>query len=193
MKKWHLFFICWVTWAWKGTLINWLLNKNIPNLKFVLSCKTRLPRPGEIIWKDYIKLSVEEFKKSIENWEFLEYNFVHNQDYYWTRKIDVIDNWIEKGKIILKEVDMLIVPELLEKMKDFKKNFSIIFLDLPIELVKERMFQRWDDVLWEDYKNRLESAKKEKYLSYLADFIVDATKSEKEVLEEVNNIIITKI
>ena len=193
MKKWYVFFICWVTWSWKWTLINWLLKENIWNLEFVLSCKTREPRPGEIPGKDYVKLSFEEFKKEIEDWEFLEYNFVHNQDYYWTRKKDVIDNWIEKWKNLLKEIDMLIVPYLLENMKSLRKYFSIIYLDLPINTIRERMLSRGDSVDNKDYENRIESAQKEKNMKHLADFVVDATNSQEEILREVKEFILSKI
>lgn len=193
MKKWYVFFICWVTWSWKWTLINGLLKENIWNLEFALSCKTREPRPGEILGKDYVKLSFEEFKKEIEDWEFLEYNFVHNQDYYWTRKKDVIDNWIEKWKNLLKEIDMLIVPHLLENMKSLRKYFSIIYLDLPINTIRERMLSRGDSVDNKDYENRIESAQKEKNMKHLADFVVDATNSQEEILREVKEFILSKI
>lgn len=193
MKKGHIFFICWVTWSWKGTLINWIVNEKIKNLEFVLSCKTREPRVWEILWKDYIKLTTEEFKKSIENGDFLEYNFVHNQDYYWTRKIDVLENWIDKWKIILKEVDMLIVPELIEKLKDNRENFSIIFLDLPLDLIKERMILRWEKVDSVNYQNRIDSAKKEIKNAKFADLLVDARQKKEDVLEQVKNYIFSKI
>ena len=193
MKKWYVFFICWVTWSWKWTLINGLLKENIWNLEFALSCKTREPRSGEIPGKDYVKLSFEEFKKEIEDWEFLEYNFVHNQDYYWTRKKDVIDNWIEKWKNLLKEIDMLIVPHLLENMKSLRKYFSIIYLDLPINTIRERMLSRGDSVDNKDYENRIESAQKEKNMKHLADFVVDATNSQEEILREVKEFILSKI
>lgn len=193
MKKWYVFFICWITWAGKWTLIKWLLNQNIKDLEFVLSCKTREPRNWEIIWKDYIKLSFEEFQKWIDSQEFLEYNFVHNQDYYWTRKTDIIENGIEKWKILLKEIDILIVPTLRKAMKGYEDNYSIIFLDLPIETIKERMASRWDDTWWEDYKNRVNSASKEKELLHLVDFVIDATKPQAQVLKETKDIIMNKI
>lgn len=193
MKKGYLFFICGVTWSWKWTLIKGLIEKKFWNLEFILSCKTREARVWEIVWKDYIKLSKEEFKNLIEKNEFLEYNFVHNQDYYWTRKVDVIDNWIEKWKNLLKEIDMLIVPTVLEKLKDLRKNFSIIFLELPIDLIKTRMIERWEKIDSENYKNRVDSAIKETELKRFADLIVDATKSKEEVLAEVEKYILTKI
>lgn len=193
MKKWYVFFVCWVTWAWKWTLIKWLLEDKNLKLQFALSCKTRELRQWEKDWVDYIKLNFDEFKKQINAWEFLEYNFVHNQDYYWTRKVDIIDNWINKGKIIIKEIDMLVVPYLLEKMKDLRKYFSIIFLDLPIESIKDRMISRWEEINNKNYENRLASAKKERANIWFVDYIIDATKPQNQVLNEFKEIIKSKI
>ena len=192
MKKGHILIILGVAWAWKWTVIKWLLKENIPNLEFALSCKTRKPRNWEVLWIDYNEISVAEFKQSIENWEFLEYNFVHNQAYYWTKFSDVIDNWINKAKIIIKEMDILILPKVLEERKEYKKDFTYIFIDLPFENIKDRLLDRWDDITWDDYKFRLESAKKEKELSYLADFIVNWSQKREKVLEDIKKIIFDK-
>lgn len=193
MKKWHVFFISWVTWAGKWTLIKWLLKENIKNLYFAKSVKTRDFRPWEKDGIDYIKMSVSEFEKAIKNWEFLEYNFVHKQNYYGTRKKDLIENGINKWKNIIKEVDMLILPKLMETIKDLREYFSFIFLDLPEDEIKNRMLARWDKVWDENYKFRVESAIKEKKLAYLCDYIIEATKSPEEVLKEVQNIIKEKV
>ena len=186
-------FISWVAWAGKWTLIKQLLEKNISNLELSISCKTRDFRPGEKQAVDYHKLSVEEFKQAIENNEFLEYNFVHNQNYYGTRYSDVIDNGIEKWKIIITEMDMLALPKLMQMHPNLKQDYSYIFLELPIEKVKERMQKRWDCVEWKDFENRLESAKKETYLKNLADHIIDADRSPEEVLADVYEIISKKL
>ena len=85
MNKWHIFFISGVAGAGKWTVIKKLLEKNIENFELALSCKTRDYRDWEKQWVDYHKLSVEEFKKSIEEGDFLEYNFIHNQNYYGTK------------------------------------------------------------------------------------------------------------
>ncbi len=193
MKKGHIFFISWVAWAWKWTAIKSLLKDKIPNLELALSCKTREPRQWEIVWVDYIKLSLNEFKKSIANKEFLEYNFVHNQSYYGTRITDVIDNWINLWKIILKEMDILILPKVLEEKKISKEDFTYIFLDIPVEKIRERMISRGDDITWDDYKNRIESAKKEKSVIHLADYVIDASLTPENTLEQLKNIIYTKI
>lgn len=193
MKKGHIFFISWVAWAWKGTSIKWLLESWIQNLELALSCKTRELRKWEIDWVDYNKLSVEDFKKSIENWDFLEYNFIHNQAYYGTRFSDVIENGVEKWKIILKEMDILILPKVLEERKDLREDFTYIFLDIPVEKIKERMLHRWDDVTGTDYENRIKSAIKERELKHLADHIVDASQKPEDTLEKLKDIILEKI
>lgn len=193
MQKWHIFFISGVAWAGKWTLIKQLLEKNIPNLELSISCKTRDFRLGESQWVDYHKLSVDEFKQAIENNEFLEYNFVHNQNYYGTRMADVIDNWVEKWKIILTEMDMLALPKLMYSHPNIRQDYTYIFLDLPIERIKDRMKKRWDDISGDDFKNRINSAQKEIHLKNLADHVINADRSPDEVLEDVIKIISKKI
>gem|GEM_PF-2182246 len=46
-------------------------------------------RPGEIDGDIYHFISSEQFKKSIANDEFLEYEIVHKVAYYGTKKSDV--------------------------------------------------------------------------------------------------------
>ena len=193
MRKGHIFFISWIAWAWKGTLIKELLKEDSLNLKLSLSCKTRKPRSWEILWVDYIYMTEKEFKEAINKWEFLEYNYIHNQAYYWTRIKDILDDWINTWKNIIKEVDILILPKILQENKIPKDDYTYIFIDIPLNLVKERMIDRWDDVSWDDYKNRFESAKKEKELLYLADYVIDWSMTREEVLKEAKSIIINNI
>lgn len=193
MKKGHIFFISGVAGAGKGTVIKKLLEEKIENFELALSCKTREPREGEVLWVDYNKLSMEEFQQAIKDWEFLEYNFVHNQSYYGVRYSDVIDNWINKGKIVLKEMEILWYQKFLEARPDLKEYYSYIFLDLPIEKIKERMLTRWDCTEWKDFEMRIDSAKKESALKDIADYIIDADQTQEQVFSEVLEIITKKI
>ncbi len=193
MKKGHIFFISWVAGAGKWTLIKQLLEKNIPNLELSISCKTRDFRAWETQGVDYHKLSVEEFQQAIENNEFLEYNFVHNQNYYGTRISDVIENGIEKWKIILTEMDMLALPKLKYAHHNIRDDYTYIFLDLPVEKIKQRMKKRWDDVSGKDFENRIQSAQKEINLKNLADHVIDADRNPNQVLKDVYEIISKKI
>ncbi len=171
MKKWHIFFIVWVSWAWKWTVINSILKEKIIPIEFVKSVKTRELRAWEIDWVDYIKKTKKEFEDMIKASKLLEYNFVHKQNYYWTRKKDIFENGIDKWKILLKEIDILILPKLLETLKEKRKYFSFIFLDLPETEVRNRILKRWEKTSEEDIKNRIESAKKE-----VSDFMLSKLK-----------------
>ncbi len=193
MKKGHIFFISWVAGAGKWTLIKQLLEKNIPNLELSISCKTRDFRAWETQGIDYHKLSVAQFQQAIENNEFLEYNFVHNQNYYGTRMADVIENGIEKWKIILTEMDMLALPKLMYSHPTIRQDYTYIFLDLPIEKIKQRMKKRWDDTTGKDFENRIQSAQKEINLKNLADHVIDADRNPNQVLKDVYEIISKKI
>jgi guanylate kinase len=193
MKKGHIFFISGVAGAGKGTVIMKLLEQKLENFELALSCKTREPREGEVLWVDYNKLSTQAFQEAIDRWEFLEYNFIHNQNYYGTRYKDVIENGIEQGKIILKEMDILALPKLIKSRPDLREDFSYIFLDLPIEKIKERMKARWDCTEWADYENRIDSANKESALKEIADFIINADQTQEQVFSEVLEIITKKI
>lgn len=190
--KGHIFFISGFAGAGKWTVIQGLLESNIPRLELALSCKTREYREGEN-HNDYIKLSVEEFHRLIDAGEFLEYNFVHGQNYYGTRYKDVIDNGIAQGKLVLKEMDILILPKVLEERNDLREYFTYIFLDIPEEKIKERMIKRGDDVTGKDFEMRMLSAQKEKDLLHLADYVIDGTQTKEEVLQEVKNIILQRV
>lgn len=192
MQKGHIFFISGIAGAGKGTVIKSILEEKIPNLELVLSCKTRAPRSWEILGVDYYRLSLEEFQKGIEEGEFLEYNFIHGQSYYGTRYVDVIDDGIAKGKNILKEMDITILPSILENKPDLRENFTYIFLDIPNAIIKERMSERWDDVTGKDFEERMNSAEKERALKHLADYVIDATGSKEKVFQEIKDIILKK-
>ena len=76
----------------------------------------------------------------------------------------------------------------------FVVSLTLYFRSKQIEIsIKERMIFRWDDITWNDYENRIESAKKEKSLSHLADYIIDASNTPEDTLEELKKIIEEKI
>ena len=68
----------------KTTLVNHLLNQKELNLSFSISATTRQKRDGEIQGKDYFFKSKSDFKKLINNSEFLEYEEVYYDLFYGT-------------------------------------------------------------------------------------------------------------
>ena len=86
----------------KGTLIKEFLNKH-PKFKLSVSCTTREPREGEVDGINYFFLSKDEFKKRIENGDFLEWaEFSGNM--YGTGK-DYVKETLNSGHNLILEID----------------------------------------------------------------------------------------
>lgn len=185
----HIFFIMWVSWAWKWTLIE-NLNKLNLDLHIPLSYKTRNIRENETNWIDANFISKEEFFNSIEKWEFLEYAIVHETDYYGTKFIDVIENWINKWKIVIKELDINWLKILRSEKPELDDLYTTIFLNIPNDILIKRIESRWALMTNDELERRINSAiNEEKEAIELCDYIIDATKNPMEVLNEVVKII----
>lgn len=189
--KGKIFFIMGVSGSWKWTLIENLKKINNSDFHFIRSYVTRKIRSWEKNGNIYWFITLEEFKKSIEKNEFLEYKLVHNLNYYWTKKKDIIDNWIEKWKIVIKEIDMEWLKEIFKTYPELKNLIKSIFLSIDIKTFKERVkLRQWkmDEI---ELKNRIESLKKEKKEAKIyCDYIIEADKKKPdEILNEVLKII----
>jgi len=141
-KLGHIYFIMWVSGAGKWTLIKWLKDQEL-DLHIPLSYKSRQPRNFEKHWVDSYFISVSDFKQSIENHEFLEYAIVHGIDYYWTKYDDVIKNGVNNGKLVVKELDIHWLKRLIKEKPELRENYSTIFLNIPINKLRERIAKRW--------------------------------------------------
>jgi len=187
----HIYFIMWVSGSGKWTLIKNIKNLNL-NFHIPLSYKTRPIREWELNWVDANFISKDVFLSWIKKWYFLEYAVVHWKDYYGTRFEDVIDNWINLWKNVLKELDI----NWLEKIKNnplLKWKYTTIFLSIPTDVLIQRIKKRWAFMSDDELQRRIKSSIiEEKKARTLCDFIIDATKKEKEVLEEFLKIINNK-
>ena len=110
--------------AGKTTLVNLLSDQD--NFKISISHTTRQPRAGELADKDYYFVNLDEFKRLINNEEFLEYAKVFN-NYYGTTRTPVIDN-LNKGKNVLFDIDWQGADQIKNKRLDYK---LITFFILP--------------------------------------------------------------
>jgi len=194
MKKGQIFFIMWVSGAWKWTLINNLKKQKEIDLTFLKSYVTREIRNWEVNWNIYNFISKEEFEASIKAWEFLEYKLVHKLNYYGTKKAEIIDNWINKGEKIVKEIEIEWLKDILSNNPNLKKYITTIFLDIPKETLVERIETRWDNITQKELENRLISLENEKKGSKeFCDHIVNTSNiSKEETLQFVLNIIKNK-
>jgi len=187
-----IFFIVWVSWAWKWTLIENLRNIWDNRFYFPLSYKSRQIRETEKNWVDAWFISNEEFEKSIYNWEFLEYAKVYwLESYYWAKYSDLIDNWINKWKIVIKEVDMEWLLILKNQRPELDSFYKSIFLTIPLDLQIERIKSRWATMSEKELEERRKTAKKEiKEAQKYCDYIIDTwNKTKEEVLAEAVEII----
>ena len=119
--------------AGKTTLVNLLSKKD--NFEVSISHTTRQPRTGEVPHKDYFFVNDKEFKRLINNQEFLEYAKVF-KNFYGTTRTPVIDK-LNKGKNVLFDIDWQGADQIKNKKLDYK---LITFFILPPS--KEVLFER---------------------------------------------------
>jgi len=123
----------------KTTLVKHLLQNN-PDLGFSISASTRDRRGrSEQHGKDYYFLTPEEFKKKIDNDEFIEWEEVYEGNYYGTLKSEIERIWNE-GKNVIFDVD---VKGGLNLKKYFGDKALAIFVKVPsLEILEERLKNR---------------------------------------------------
>jgi guanylate kinase len=119
--------------AGKTTLVKML--SEIEDYEVSISHTTRQPRPTEVPSKDYYFVNEDEFKRLINNQEFLEYAKVFN-NFYGTTRTPVIDK-LNKGKNVLFDIDWQGADQIKNKKLDYK---LITFFILPPS--KEELFDR---------------------------------------------------
>ena len=89
----------------KSTIVQWLMQHEDLRLAFSISCTSRPPRGTEQHGVEYFFLTPDEFKKRIENNEFLEYEEVYKDRFYGTLKSQV-DLQLEAGQNVIFDVDV---------------------------------------------------------------------------------------
>ena len=129
--------------AGKTTLVKML--SKMDNYEISISHTTRQPRPNESNNKDYYFVNENEFKRLINNQEFLEYAKVFN-NFYGTTRTPVIDR-LNKGKNVLFDIDWQGADQIKNKKLDYK---LITFFILPPS--KEVLFERLSN---RDMKDKL--------------------------------------
>lgn len=120
----------------KGTVSEALM-KNNDDIIFSTSVTTRTPRPGEVNGENYFFATREEFENMVEKDELLEHAFVHT-NYYGTPKKFVFDE-IEKGEIVLLEIDVQGALQIKEK---YKEAVFIFLIPPTMDELRSRLVKR---------------------------------------------------
>ncbi|AFS47061.1 guanylate kinase [alpha proteobacterium HIMB5] len=129
--------------AGKTTLVKLLSEKDKFNIS--ISHTTRKPRDKEIPNKDYYFVDEEEFKRLINNEEFLEYAKVFNNLYGTTRS--PVINKLQNGENVIFDIDWQGADQIKNKRLDYK---LITFFILPPS--REILFKRLSN---RDMKDKL--------------------------------------
>jgi len=161
-----LFIISGLSGAGKDSVINELKKKGV-DFEWMITTTTRSMRPGESEGNPYHFVSLEQFKKMINQGEFIEYAQVY--DYYYGLEKKRLNEALKRGRPVIIRVDA-------QGAATYKKLYpeaKIIFLIPPpsLEILAERLRQRGQDSE-EVIERRLAEAKNELKTLHQWDFIV---------------------
>ncbi len=171
--------------AGKTTIVKHLLDSGL-NLAFSVSATTRPLRGNETDGEDYFFLTVPEFKKRIENNEFVEWEEVYKDQYYGTLKSE-LERIRAKGQFVLFDVD---VKGGITLKKKFGTNSIALFIMTPsVEELENRLIKRATDNP-EKIKMRVEKAREEMKLADEFDTVIvnhQLDQAKKEALKIVSS------
>lgn len=172
----------------KTTIVHHLIKEKKLNLDFSISATSREKRGQEIDGKDYYFLSREDFKRRIEQDEFVEWEEVYKDNFYGTLKSEVERIWSE-GKHAIFDIDVVGGMRIKEK---FPQRTLSVFVKTPsIEVMEQRLRARNTETE-EKIQQRL--AKAERELSFAKNFDVilindDLNLAQKEAVDIVASFI----
>jgi guanylate kinase len=171
----------------KTTLVKHVM-EHVDNLAFSISATSRNKRYGEINGKDYYFLTVDEFKKKINNDEFVEWEEVYKDKFYGTLKSEV-ERIRNSGKNVVFDVDVVGGVNIKKLYGD--EALGVFVMPPSIEVLKERLESRGTDNE-SDIKTRINKAEYELTFSNLFDEIIindDLEKAKLETIELVKSFI----
>ncbi len=170
----------------KTTIVRHILSK-FPEIVFSVSATTRKKRKTEVDGKDYFFISEEEFRKKVEQGEFIEWEKFYGY-YYGTLK-SFVNKLLDEGKIIALELDVKGAVHIRDQYPDA----ALVFIRPPsLEVLKERLKRRNTETE-EDFRKRIERASMEleyeKYFDYVIvnDDLEKAKSQAEEIVKEIIN------
>jgi len=141
--------------AGKSSLISKIID-DIGECYFSISTTTRPLRKGEVADVDYHFVSEEEFKKEIEEDQFLEYAIVHG-NYYGT-SLRPVKQALSEGKLVIFDIDVQGNSAIHNRLGDI--TTSVFIAPPSLSILKARLENRSTDDQ-EVIDRRVAMAKKE--------------------------------
>ena len=185
MRKGIQFIVSGPSGGGKTTLAKTMLDK-LDNLRFSVSCTTRIPREGEIDGKDYTFISQQEFEKMVNEGQFVEHALVHG-NYYGTPLREFEDAGAE-GVDLLLDIDVQGASQI---RKSYPDAVFCFVLPPSLEILKERLVERNSNGEI-DIQRRLDRAREEVDPSILQEYDYIIINDElDEALEAMSSIIVS--
>ena len=164
-----------VSGAGKDTVKKEFMNK-MEDVITLPSYTSREPRDGEQEGVEYHFISKDEFKDRIEKNEFYEYD-VHHENYYGTSR-RLMNEKIESGKIIIKDIEVNGTENLINILKNEIKLITI-FLKVDEQELRSRLEKRGESK--ESIDLRLSRLEYEESKIGLYDYVIKNDDLEKTV------------
>lgn len=142
--------------AGKTTIVHHLLRK-FPQLEFSVSATSRELRGNEQHGVDYYFLSIDEFKRRIDNNEFVEWEEVYPGQMYGTLQAEVDRIW-RKGNHVIFDVD---VKGGINLSKKFGERSMSVFVMPPNIAALENRLRARNTEPEEKIRMRIEKARRE--------------------------------
>jgi len=168
--------------AGKSSLIN-KISEDIGEFYFSISTTTRAIRDGEKEGVHYHYVSEDEFKKGIEEDNFLEYAVVHG-NYYGT-SLKPVNEALHNGKLVIFDIDVQGNAIIKNRLGEL---ITSVFVTTPsISVLKERLNARATDSK-EVIENRINMAKREVQRIAEYDYLI-VNDNLDEAAEKLKNIV----
>ena len=166
-----------VSGAGKDTIKKQLIAR-MENVESLPSYTDRAPRANDVAGVTYNFVNTEEFERMIKDGELYEYS-VHHEHYYGTSK-KLLNEKINNGKIIVKDIEVNGVENLLKLLKNDVKIVTI-FLRVPKEQLQKRLEKRVDKPSLKEIQLRLNRFDYEESKIGMYDYIIKNNDLEKTV------------
>lgn len=124
--------------AGKTTIVHHLL-KTFPELEFSVSATSRPLRGDETHGSDYYFFSVDEFKRRVDNGEFVEWEEVYPGQMYGTLQAEVDRIW-RKGHHVIFDVDVKGGINLAKKFGE--RAMSVFVMPPSVDALEKRLRSR---------------------------------------------------
>ncbi|MGE3062832.1 MAG: guanylate kinase [bacterium] len=132
-----------------------MLTENSKDMVYSISATTRPMRRNEVDGKDYYFLTEEEFLRRENMGYFAETAVVH--DYHYGTPIEMIQKEVEKGRVVIMDLDVQGAKSIMSKFAD---SVTVFILPPSLTELKARLMKRNTDDE-ETIKVRLKNAEDE--------------------------------